>query len=191
MIPSLRRGFILTCWVCCTVGPPAAGAAGVAAAPEARQFDFLIGQWKVSGEAKTSGLLALIHGTPKLVGSWKAWRVADDHGIEDELTLTDASGNPTSAVHFTRTFSREENCWKITSRNTYNGSAPPATARWQGDEMLVMGSGASPEGKHYRSRTHYAAITPVSFRMVQDRSYDEGKTWEAAAVTLDVRRTGS
>jgi hypothetical protein len=191
MIPSLRRGFILTCWVCCTVATPAADAAGVAAAPEARQFDFLIGQWKVSGEVKTSGLLALIHGTPKLVGSWKGWRVAGDHGIEDELTLTDTSGNPISAVHFTRTFSREENCWRITSRNTYNGSAPPATARWKGDEMLVMGSGTSPEGKHYRSRTHYAAITPVSFRMVQDRSYDEGKTWEAAAVTLDVRRTGS
>ena len=190
MIPSLRRGFILACWVCCTVSLPAAGSSGVAAAPEERQFDFLIGQWKVSGEAKTNGLLALIHGTPKLVGSWKAWRVADGHGIEDELTLTDASGNPASAVHFTRTFSREENCWKISSRNTYNGSAPPATARWQGDEMLVMGSGASPEGKRYRNRTHFAAITPVSFRMVQDRSYDEGKTWEAASVTLDVRRTG-
>jgi hypothetical protein len=194
MIPSLRRAFILACWVCCTIGPPAAsaaGRAGVPAAPEARQFDFLIGQWQVSGTVKTSGLLALIHGRPKLLGSWKAWRVADGHGIEDELTLTDASGNPASAVHFTRTFSREENCWKITGRDTYHGSAAPATARWQGDEMLVMGSGASPQGKHYRSLTHYAAITPLSFRMVQDRSYDEGKTWEAAAVTLDVRRTGS
>jgi hypothetical protein len=189
MMSSLRRGFILTCWVCCAAG--AGAAAGVTATPEARQFDFLIGQWKVSGEVKTSGLVALIHGTPKLTGSWKAWRVADDHGIEDELTLTDASGNPLSVVHYTRTFSREENCWKIASRSTSTGSAPPATARWTGNEMLVMGSGASPGGKQYRSRTHYAAITPVSFRMVQDRSYDEGKTWEAAAVTLDVRRTGS
>jgi hypothetical protein len=179
--------------VCCAIGPPAAraaGAAGVAAAPEARQFDFLIGQWQVSGEVKTSGLLAMIHGRPKLVGSWKAWRVADDHGIEDELRLTDASGNPTSAVHFTRTFSREESRWNITSRDTYKGGLPPATARWHGDEMLVMGSGTSPEGKHYRSRTHFVAITPVSFRMVQDRSDDEGKTWEAAAVTLNAIRTG-
>jgi hypothetical protein len=194
MMSSFRRAFIFTCWVCCTIGLPAASAAGVAgaaAAPEARQFDFLIGQWQVSGEVKTSGLVALIHGRPKLVGSWKAWRVVDGHGIEDELTLTDASGNPASAVHFTRTFSREESCWKITARDTNTGGLRPATARWQGDEMLVMGSGTSPEGKHFRSRTHYVAITPVSFRMVQDRSYDEGKTWEAAAVTLDVHRNGS
>lgn len=190
MKPSLRQGFILICCVCCTLARPA-DAAGATAAPEARQFDFLIGQWQVSGEAKMNGLLALIHGRPKLAGSWKAWRPADGNGIEDELTLTDPSGNPVSAVHSTRTFSREENCWKIASRNTYNGSAPPATASWKGDEMLVMGSGATPQGKHYRSRTHYAAITPVSFRMVQDRSYDEGKTWETAAVTLEVRRTGS
>lgn len=189
MISPLRRVFILTCWLCCTVAATAADATGVASGPEARQFDFLIGQWKVSGEAKTSGLLALIHGTPKLVGNWKAWRVA--YGIEDELTLTDASGNPISAVHFTRSFSREENCWKITSRNSHGGSASPATARLQDNEMLVMGSGTSSKGKHYRSRTHYSAITPVSFRMVQDRSYDEGKTWEDAALTLDVRRTGS
>lgn len=193
MIPSFRRAFTLICWVCCAIGTPAASAAGAAgvAAPEARQFDFLIGQWQVSGEVKTSGLVALIHGRPKLVGSWKAWQVADGHTIEDDLTLTDAAGNPSSAVHYTRTFSREENCWKITGRNTKTGSAPPATARWQGDEMLMMGSGTSPDGKRYRSRTHFAAITPVSFRVVQDRSYDDGKTWEAAAVTLDVRRAGS
>ena len=190
MISSFSRAFILAVWLC-AVASPAASAGGVAAAPEARQFDFLVGQWQVSGEAKASGLMARIHGSPKLIGSWKAWRLADGLGIEDELTLTDASGNPTSSVHFKRTFSREENCWIITSRNTYNGNAPPATARWKADEMLMTGSGASPEGKHYRSRTHYVAITPVSFRMVQDRSYDEGKTWEDAAVTLNVHRTGT
>ena len=187
MTPCLRRALILACWVCCAIGPPAAAAA----APEARQFDFLIGQWRVSGEVKTSGLLALVHGRPKLVGSWKAWPVANGQGIEDELTLTDASGNPASAVHFKRTFSREENRWNITGRDTHHGGLQPATASRQGDEMLVMGSGTSPAGKRYRSRTHYTAITPVSFRVVQDRSDNEGKTWEAAVVTLDVHRTGS
>lgn len=193
MMPSLRRVVVLTCWVCCTVAPAmgkAADAAGVAATPGSRQFDFLVGQWTVSGQAKASGLVALIHGAPRLAGSWKASRLADGQGIDDTLTLTDASGNPVSTVHFTRTFSRDDNCWKITSRTTHNGSAPPATGRWTGDEMLVMGSGVSPDGKRYRSRTHYAAITPVSFRMVQDRSYDDGHTWDAAAVTLDVHRTG-
>lgn len=163
-----------------------------AAVPEARQFDFLVGQWQVSGEAKVSGAMALFHGRPKLAGSWKGWRRADGEGIEDELTLTDASGTLLSAVHFTRTFSREENAWIISGRDSRKGGAPtPATARRQGDEMLMTSTGVTPEGKQYRHRTHYLAITPAGFRLVQDRSYDGGKTWDSGAVTLDVRRTGN
>jgi hypothetical protein len=188
---SVRRALVLTSWVACVVAPLAADAASVAAAPEARQFDFLVGQWQVSGEVKVSGLVAMIHGRPKLAGSWKAWRSADGQGVEDELTLTDASGRLVSATHFTRSYSREENCWKIIGRDADKGALPPATARRQGDEMLVTSSGTTQEGKHYRNRTHYLAITPVGFRMVQDRSYDEGKTWDTGFVTLDVRRSGN
>lgn len=184
---SVRRALILACWV--GAAHAADLGAGGAAAPEARQFDFLVGQWQVNGEVKVSGLVAMIHGHPKLAGSWKAWRSADGRGIEDELTLTDASGRPVSALHSTRSFSREENCWRIRGRDAYKGDLPPATARRQGDEMLVTSSGTTPEGRHYRNRTHYLAITPAGFRMVQDRSYDEGKTWDTGAVTLDVRRT--
>jgi hypothetical protein len=161
-----------------------------APAPETRQFDFLVGHWQVSGEVKTSGLIALVHGRPKLAGSWTAWRAADGEAIEDELTLTNASGTLLSAVHFIRRFSREENCWKISVRDADKGAQPPATARRQGDEMLVTSSGTTPEGKHYRNRTHYLGITPAGFRMVQDRSYDDGKTWDTAAVTLDMHRAG-
>jgi len=160
------------------------------AANEARQFDFLVGQWELSGEIKVSGLVALIHGQPKLAGSWRAWRTADGSGIEDDMKLTDASGNPTTSVHFQRTFSREENCWKITGNDANRGALQAATGRWQGDQMLVMGSGTSQEGKRYQTRTHYLAITPASFRMVQDRSFDDGKTWDDAVVTLNARRTG-
>lgn len=191
MILSIRRPLFLACWAACVIAPLAAYGAGAAAAPEARQFDFLVGQWQVSGEVKVSGLMAMIHGHPKLAGSWKAWRTADGQGIEDDLTLTDASGRLLSAVHFTRSFSREENCWKISGRDADKGALPPATARRQGDEMLMTSSGTTPEGKHYRNRTHYLAVTPAGFRVVQDRSYDEGKTWDTGAVTLDVRRTGN
>jgi len=191
MIQPVRRALILACWMGCVFAPAAAYGASAAAALEARQFDFLIGQWQVSGTAKASGLIAMIHGQPRLAGSWKAWRTADGEGIADELTLTNAAGTTVSAVHFTRSFSREENCWKIQGRDAYKGALPPATARRQGDEMLVTSSGTTPEGKHYRNRTHYLAITPTAFRMVQDRSYDEGKTWDTGAVTLDVRRMGN
>jgi hypothetical protein len=160
------------------------------ALPEMHQFDFMVGRWEVSGEIKVNGLIALIHGAPKLIGSWKAWRAADG-GIEDVLKLTDASGNPSASTHYTRSFSRNENCWKISGRDAYGGNLQPATARWLGGEMLILGSGANQEGKRYQSRTHYNSITATSFRMVQDRSYDEGKTWETGVVTLNARKVGS
>ncbi|WP_038617058.1 hypothetical protein [Dyella jiangningensis] len=173
--------------------PAPAADAGIQtpSAPELHQFDFLLGQWQVKGEAKVGGLIALIHGAPKLAGSWKAWRAADGKTIEDELRLTDASGNPMSTVQFTRTFSREENCWKITGLDAAVGRAQPSTGHWQDGEMVVIGNTTDHEGKHYRSRTHFNAITPTGFRMVQDRSYDEGKTWETAFVTLEAIRMGS
>ena len=187
MMKSVCSALVVACCLCSATASQAAEAA---AAPETHQFDFLLGQWTLTGELKVGGLVALIHGQPKLAGSWKAWRAADGRGVEDDLKLTDASGNPASSVHCTRIFSRDENCWKIAGRDAKQGNLQPATARWQGDEMLSMGSGTNQEGKRYQSRTHYLAITPVSFRMVQDRSYDDGKTWEAAVVTLNARRAG-
>lgn len=166
--------------------------AGVQAstAPEFHQFDFLLGQWQVKGEVKVSGLVALIHGTPKLAGRWKAWRNPDSKRIEDELRLTDTSGNPLSSVHSTRTFSHDENCWKITGLDVLDGHAQTSTGYWQDGEMVMIGGGTDHEGRRYQSRTHFNAITSTDFRMVQDRSYDEGKTWEMAYLTLDASRRG-
>ena len=47
---------------------------GTAAPAEAAQFDFLVGQWELEVTPKVGGLGAMIHGAPRLVGSWKAWR---------------------------------------------------------------------------------------------------------------------
>jgi len=170
-----------------------AAEAGVqaASARELHQFDFLLGQWQVKGEVKVSGLVALIHGTPKLAGSWKAWHTPDGNRIQDELRMTDTSGNPLSSVHSTRTFSPDENCWKITGIDALDGQAQSSTGHWQDGEMLIIGSGTDHAGKRYQSRTHFTAITSTDFRMVQDRSYDDGKTWEMAYVTLDASRRGS
>jgi len=159
-------------------------------ATELHQFDFLLGQWQVVGELKVPGLIALIHGTPKLAGSWKAWHTADGKGIEDELRLTDVSGNLLSSVRFTRIFSHDENRWTITGLDARDGHAQPATARWQDGEMVVIGGGTDREGKRYRSRMHFKAVTSTGFRMVQDRSYDEGKTWDLAYMTLNASRMG-
>ncbi|WP_130618686.1 hypothetical protein [Dyella amyloliquefaciens] len=193
MTPFLRRAFVAALSLSFAAGMTHAADAGTptANAAELHQFDFLLGQWQVKGEVKVGGLVALIHGMPKLTGNWKAWHAVDGRGIEDELRLTDPSGNPLSSVQSTRIFSREENCWKITVLDAREGRAQPSTGHWQDGEMVVIGSGTDHEGKRYRSRTHFNAITSTGFHMVQDRSYDEGKTWETAFVTLNAIRTGN
>ena len=65
-------------------GPPM----NVAAPREAKQFDFLLGQWEIVAEPHVSFLVATIHGQPKLPGIWKAWRALD--GFAPKLALFDA-----------------------------------------------------------------------------------------------------
>ena len=72
----------------------AAAAPSTTAPAEARQFDFLVGQWELEVKPKVNAMIAMFHGTPKLAGSWKAWRALDGFGIEDEVRIVDASGNP-------------------------------------------------------------------------------------------------
>ena len=69
---------------------------------EASQYDFFVGQWTLAVTPKVSGLVARIHGVPRLRGSWKGARALDGWGEEDELRITDESGNPIAYFHFVR-----------------------------------------------------------------------------------------
>jgi hypothetical protein len=166
--------------------------ASVSTAPaEARQFDFLIGQWELEVKPKVGSLVAMIHGTPKLVGTWKAWRGFDGFGVEDELRISDASGNPMSLNQALRAYDRAQARWNVVGLDVYRSHVSNSTARWQGGEMHVEGKGVDGEGKSYASRTRYFDIAPDHFRMQQDRSYDDGQTWDEAALMIEAERTAS
>ena len=171
--------------------------AGGSAAPsttapaEARQFDFLIGQWELEVKPKIGGLAAMIHGAPKLVGSWKAWRSLDGFGIEDELRIADASGNPVSLNEAMRVFDRSQNRWTVVGLDVYRARVSNSTAQWNGAEMRIDGNGVDGEGKPYVSRVRYFAIGADAFRMQQDRSFDNGQTWDEATLAIDAKRVVS
>ena len=158
---------------------------------EARQFDFLIGQWELEVKPKVSSLAAMIHGAPKLVGSWKAWRGFDGFGVEDELRVADASGNPMSLNEALRVFDRNQNRWTVVGVDVYRARVSNSTAQWSGNEMRVDGNGVDGEGKAYVSRTRYFAIGADGFRMQQDRSYDSGQTWDEAQLVIDAKRVAA
>ncbi len=164
---------------------------GNASAPaETKQFDFLLGQWELDVHPKVSSLAAMIHGTPKLIGTWKAWRVANSSDIEDEIRIVDSSGNPLSSNHSVRTYDATQRRWKITARDHDKERTGEATGQMHGAEMHLEGSYSDANGKTL-TRTRYYDITPDSFRMTQDRSTDAGQSWEEGTLTVDARRVAA
>ncbi len=169
-----------------------AAAALVTKAPkEATQYEFLVGEWSLDVKQKASGLAQQIHGVPKMHGTWKAWRALDGWGIEDELRITDASGNPLALTHFVRVFDAAAKHWKVSSVDAYRGTLTSATAEWKDGGMTSMADGTDPEGKAYISRVRISGITPTAFKYSLDRSFDGGKSWDEAVLTIDAKRTSA
>lgn len=167
-------------------GANPAAAAGLPA--EAAQFDFLVGQWELEVSPKVSGLVAMIHGAPKLVGSWKAWKSFDGFGLIDELRIVDASGNPVSLSHAQRIYDSKARRWLVSGLDVYRARFGSSTGQWQDGEMRLEGSGQTADGKPMLTRTRFSEITPERFKMRQDRSYDNGATWEEGTLTVVAKR---
>lgn len=166
------------------------GGAGVAAAApaQAAQFDFLVGQWELEVSPKVSGLAAMIHGAPKLVGSWKAWKAFDGHGLDDELRILDASGNPVSLNHSQRIFDPKTRRWLVTGLDVYRARFGSSSGVWQDGEMRLEGSSQTQDGKPLLTRTRFMEITADRFKMRQDRSHDNGASWEEGTLTVIAKR---
>lgn len=170
----------------------AAPAAASAVAPtEAHQFDFMLGQWKIEVHPAVNSLIAMIHGTPKLTGTWQAKRSANGLGIEDESRIIDGSGNPVSVLRSQRAWVAADRRWKISGMDILSKRTTSAIAHWTGREMQVIGSYVDEDGTPTQTRTRYCDITPHSFRMIQDRSTDHGKTWDEGKLTINAVRSGS
>ena len=160
-------------------------------AREAAQFDFLLGQWEVEVTPKIGSLARLVHGQPKLQGSWKAWRAFDGFGIDDELRVVDSSGNPATLSHAQRIYDARNQQWLISTLDVYRARFSNASATWLGGEMRVSGSGVSPDGKPMLTRSRFHDIAADGFKMKQDRSYDNGASWDEAALSIAAKRVAA
>ncbi|MEO7324859.1 MAG: hypothetical protein ABIW82_08520 [Dokdonella sp.] len=158
---------------------------------EARQFDFLIGRWQVEVHPKVSSLVAMIHGTPHIAGSWTAVRAADGFGVVDDLRVVDGSGNPLSSNHSVRAYVAAEKQWKISAGDTAKKRDGESHGQLHDGVMLLEGRYTDNEGNVTLTRTRYLDITAGSFRMQQDRSTDNGQSWDENALTIDATRVTS
>lgn len=169
----------------------AAGSVPGAGTPprEAAQFDFLVGQWDLEVVPKASGLAAMLHGAPRLGGIWKAWKAFDGFGVEDELRIVDAAANPVSLSHSLRVWDSRARRWLTQGLDVYRARTSTSQGQWQDGEMRLAGTGNSPEGKPTLTRTRFHDISVNGFRMRQDRSTDDGATWDDGVLTIVARRT--
>ncbi|MDB4899973.1 MAG: hypothetical protein JWN53_1781, partial [Gemmatimonadetes bacterium] len=136
-------------------------------------------------------LAARIHGVPKLRGSWKGWRALDGWGVEDVLRIVDESGNPQAFTQFVRVYDPSRKEWGVVSVDAYRQQITQSTAHWTGSEMIVTNEGTDGDGTPYVGRARIGAITPSSFRYQQDRSYDNGKTWQEGRLVIDAKRVSA
>lgn len=158
---------------------------------EATQFDFLVGQWEIVAEPYVAGLAAKIHGSPKFPGTWKAWRGLDGFGIEDEVRLTDSSGNPRALTHTLRIYDSTAKRWSVSALDVYRATFTQASAEWRDGQMHASSQGTDQEGKAYVSRSRFYDIKPDGFRLQQDRSYDAGRTWTEGFLKIEAKRVAA
>ena len=163
----------------------------VAPSREATQWDFLVGQWDLTVKPKVSSLAARIHGAPRLLGTWKAWKAFDWFGIEDDLRIVDGSGNPRSLTHAVRVYSPSERRWNVSTLDVYRMRFTPSTAEWRDGEMIVTARGTDTDGKPMLTRGRFHAITSGSFRLRQDRSSDDGRTWDEGVLVIEAKRVAA
>ena len=188
-LPLAVAGLLLNCALLLAQHSPPSPPPPAASARESSQFDFLLGEWTLTVSPKVSGLVAVIHGVPKLVGTWKASRAFDGRGLEDELRIIDASGNPSALSHSLRVYDPVARHWVTAGLDVFRSRAGEATGEFKDGAMVMMSHSNGADGKTTVNRSRFFEITPTSFRFQQDRSTDDGRTWQEGVLRIEAKRT--
>ena len=64
-------------------------------------------------------------------------------------------------------------------------------ARGEGRRMTAVARSTRDDGKPVLTRARFSEIKPNSFRWQQDRSYDDGRTWDEATLTITAKRVAA
>lgn|GEM_PF-776940 len=155
---------------------------------ESQQFAFLVGQWELEAKPQATTLAQKIHGVRKLVGTWSAWRALDGWGVVDDLRITDPSGNPMLLSHAVRIYDPTARQWKTSALDVYRALFTQGTGEMQNGELVSTSRTMDADGKPLLSRTRFRNITASAFRMQQDKSVDDGKTWTEGTLIIDAKR---
>lgn len=152
--------------------------------PEAKQFDFLIGDWDVGATRYKEDGVPLLN----YKGLWQARHLNDGRMVMDDFKALGPNGQPVSSFVTLRTYSEVTNRWEIVGLQAFQPSLP---TEWHGvskdGEMLLDAFARTPKGEMIQTRIRFFNIARDSFSWESFMSFDQGKTWRRTA-TLDAKR---
>jgi len=141
-----------------TLSTAAAQPAG--APPEARQFDFWVGEWeivhKATGQPAGKNRIELAHGGRVL--------------IENYVSVGGFTG--TSVNGYDAATGRWHQCWMDNS-----GLVLDIYGGMKDGNMVMTGETTQPNGTKQRERITWIPAADGTLRQIWDQSSDQGKTW--------------
>lgn len=155
---------------------------------EAHQYDFLIGEWTLSARPKLASLVRLVHGDIVMSGTWKARRALNGWGVQDEMQLFDPSGNPNVLIAATRFYDVRAAHWTTTSLDVYRGRQTVSAGNRVDSGMHSETRSQAADGTPTRTRVTIGSIDADHFVFRQDRSYDDGQSWDEAVLVIEATR---
>ncbi len=138
-------------------------------------FDYLLGDWEMSGTNQQYGPFR---------GYWSAARL-DDANIIDEYRVVGEKGETYYVTRMLRSYNAKTKEWELVSTDNGTGLQNTGIGHREGGEVRI-------EQKFGPAilRIRYYDIGPDRFSWTADRSTDGGKTWKTNFQQLQARRTG-
>lgn len=152
--------------------------------PEARQFDFLLGEWRADATRFQPD------GTP-LVRYQALWTATALHGgrmIMDDFQALGPTGQPVSSFVTLRTYCAATRRWELAGLQALQ---PAAISQWhgtaEGAEMVLQATARTPAGAAVLTRIRFFDIAQDTFAWESHASLDGGEHWQKTAALTATR----
>lgn len=147
--------------------------------PEARQFDFLLGEWDCEGESFKPDGSSLV----RYKARWNAKAIDDGRMIVDEFRSLDLDGRPVAFVVTLRTYREATRRWELAT--LFSGQPAAYVTDFNGEardgEMWLRAASRLPSGGVAKATIRFFDIRAESFDWENTGSVDDGVTWTKVA----------
>lgn len=153
---------------------------------EAKQFDFLIGDWAVEATRfKEDGTPAFNY-----AASWSAKHLNEGRMVFDDFKALGPTGVPVSSFVTLRTYCEVTKRWEIVGLQALQPALP---TEWhgqsEGGEMHLEAIATLPSGQRIQTKIRFFDVSSASFSWESSMSLDQGKTWRKTASLKAKRKT--